>query len=211
MNAGGPRLTRGLLLVRADPARAAAWAASGLVAVQIAPLRDGWTALVPADGRAAPEAPYDDPIGMLLGRALPRALLGAIGVAQVGPRLVLCVVPKVLRPKHRWLVWEPGQGLIRVGALRPATVADLAATAGRRDCAPVLARVLREGRGDAIQTLRDTFEAAGLPGIEVATGELDAVDLPDVLRVDPKPTQVARFDRIAREDRRWQQEVHGQP
>jgi hypothetical protein len=200
---------RGLLLVHADVGRAADWAAAGVVAVHVGALDSGWSAILPADARAATGSPYDDPVAMLLGRALPRRLCGAIGVAQVGPRLVLAVVPKVLRPRRRWLVWEPGRGLVRVTNLTPATVADLAATAGRREAGPALARVLRDGRGDALRVLHDTFEVIGLPGADLAAGEADPTLLPEAQRVDPKLRMVQWFDRAAREDLRWRSEVEG--
>lgn len=200
---------RGLLLVHADADRAAAWAARGLVSVDVVPLASGWTALVPAQERAATVPPYDDPVALLLARRVPRRMCGAIGVAQVGPRLVLAVAARVLRPRRRWLVWEPGAGLVRVGRLTPASVADLAAAAGDRRAGPTVARVLREVRGEAAEVLVEAFEALALPGADLAAGQSDPGRLPGVRRVDPQARRVARFDRTAREDLRWRAEVEG--
>ncbi|PID96014.1 MAG: hypothetical protein CSA84_07225 [Actinomycetales bacterium] len=198
--------TRGLLLVRADPDLAAAWAASGLVAVYVAALGDGWTAIMPSDARAVTAAPYDDPVAVLLGRQVPRRLTGAIGVAQVGPRVVLSVVPHVLRPRRGWLVWEPGQGMVRVRHLAPATAGQLAATAGRREAGPAVSRLLHEARGTPVTVLQEVFGALGLPGHDLAVGDREPSAMPGARLVRPRRQGVEVFDRLAQEDQRWRSE-----
>ncbi len=200
-------MSRGLLLVRGEAARVAAWARGGLVPVHVATLRDGWVALTPADARATAAAPYDDPVAALVGRPVPRRMRGAVGVAQVGPRLVLTVVPAVLRHTRRWVVWEPGQGLVRVPGLDAGTATDLAAAAGARERAELAARVLHDVRGVAAQVLADTFAALRLPGALLATGQERLADRPDAVTVEPQGQDVQRFDKAAAEDRRWRKEV----
>ncbi len=121
------------LLVRGAAARARAWVLDGLSPAVVAPQDGGWTAIVPHGARSWAAAPFDDAVVALLGRRVKRRLLPAIGVALVGRRLVLCVIPAVLRPRRSWLVWEPGVGLVRPGTLTPGTVGQLAAVADHRE------------------------------------------------------------------------------
>lgn len=199
-----------LLLVRGEPERVTEWAGQGLVAVRVVPLSDGWVGVLPAGDRAAAAPPYDDAVGVLLARPVSRRLLPAIGSAQVGSRRVWSVVPQMLRPRRRWLVWEPGAGLVRPGSLRAATVADLAAAAGRREERETLSRVLRDGRGDAARVVADVHAVLGLPGSELAAGELPGAGASGSTLVEPRSEDVGRFDRAVHEDRRWRAEVGGQ-
>jgi hypothetical protein len=196
-----------LLLVRGEHERVVDWARKGVVAVHVVPLAEGWTGVLPAGERSAAAPPYDDAVSLLLGRPVSRRLLPAIGTARVGARQVWSLVPRVLRPRRRWLVWEPGAGLVRPGSLPAATVADLAAVAGRRAEREVLARVLRDGRGDADRLVTDVLGALGLPGAALATGQ----PVPQgATSVEPDRQDVTRFDRAVHEDRRWRAEVGGE-
>ncbi|OPZ52070.1 MAG: hypothetical protein BWY91_02464 [bacterium ADurb.BinA028] len=150
-------------------------------------------------------------MGALLGRPVRRRLLPTIGVALVGNRLAISVVPAVLRPGRSWLVWEPGAGLVRPAGLTPASVAQLAAAADRREHRDLVAAMLADGRGSAARVLRDVFEALSLPGAEFATGERVPVDEPGAVRIEPSREDVARFDRTVHEVRRWREEVEGSP
>ena len=208
---GGARhtATAGLLLVRGEPARAREWASNGLSPVVVAPLDGGWTAVLPHGGRSWAAAPFDDAVGVLLGRRVKRRLLPAIGVALVGRRMVLCVIPAVLRPRRSWLVWEPGRGLVVPGTLTPGTVGQLAAVADHRERRDLAARMLADGRGSAERVLRDLWDTLGLPGSDLATGVSAAVDAPGAVLVEPSREDVARFDRTVHEVRRWREEVEG--
>jgi len=199
----------GLLLVRAEARRARDWALDGLGPVVVVPHDSGWTALVPQGERSMAAPPFDDAIGALLGRPVRRRLLPIIGVALVGARLAICVVPKVLRPRRGWLVWEPGAGLVRPEGLTPATVAQLAAAADRREQRDLVSRVLADGRGTAGRVLADVFDALGLPGTDWATGERPATGEPGAALVAPAREDVGRFDRTVHEVRRWREEVEG--
>jgi hypothetical protein len=200
-----------LLLVRRDLARTAAWARGGLVEVFVAPLEDGWVAVLPCGSASAARAPYDDAVSALLARPVPRRLHPSLGVAFVGPRLVLAVTPAVLRPRRRWLVWEPGAGLVRPGNLQPGTVGDLAAAsgdrAGLRERARAAADVLRDGRGEARAVAAGTFSVLGLPGAAFWGRDADPTALSGVLRVEPDSKDVRRFERAIAQDRRWREEV----
>lgn len=171
--------------------------------------RTGWTAIVPHGARSWAAAPFDDAVVALLGRRVKRRLLPAIGVALVGRRLVLCVIPAVLRPRRSWLVWEPGVGLVRPGTLTPGTVGQLAAVADHREQRDVAARMLADGRGSAERVLRDLWDTLGLPGADLATGVLAAVHAPGAVLVEPSREDVARFNRTVHEVRRWREEVEG--
>lgn len=206
-----PRSVRGLLLVRAAAPRVREWVAGGLGPCVVVPYPDGWTAIVPQTPRTYAAAPFDDAVAVLLGRPIRRRLLPTIGVALVGERLVIGVVPAVLRPRRSWIVWEPGRGLVRPSGLSPATVAQLAAAAGRRDHRDSAAQVLADGRGTAGRVLIDLFRVLGLPGAEVATGARPAPGEPDAVLVEPSREDVGRFDRTVHEVRRWREEVEGNP
>ena len=201
----------GLLLVRAEARRARDWALDGLGPVVVVPHDSGWTALVPQGERSMAAPPFDDALAVLLGRPVRRRLLPTIGVALLGERLVLGLVPAVLRPRRTWLVWEPGTGLVRPAGLPPATVAVLAAVAGARERRERVAGVLGDGRGDAAGVLREVFAVLELPGAEIAIGSTLAAGEPDAVLVEPSREDVGRFDRTVHEVRRWREEVEGNP
>ena len=201
----------GLLLVRAGVSTVREWARDGLGPVIVVPDPSGWTILVPDGDRTFAAPPFDDGVGALLGRPVRRRLLPTIGVALVGTRLAISVVPAVLRPGRSWLVWEPGAGLVRPAGLTPASVAQLAAAADRREHRDLVAAMLADGRGSAARVLRDVFEALSLPGADFATGEREPVDEPGAVRIEPSREDVARFDRTVHEVRRWREEVEGSP
>ena len=205
----GGATAAGLLLVSGEAARARDWVLDGLSPAVVAPQDGGWTAIVPHGARSWAAAPFDDAVVALLGRRVKRRLLPAIGVALVGRRLVLCVIPAVLRPRRSWLVWEPGVGLVRPGTLTPGTVGQLAAVADHREQRDVAARMLADGRGSAERVLRDLWDTLGLPGADLATGVLAAVHAPGAVLVEPSREDVARFNRTVHEVRRWREEVEG--
>ena len=203
------RASGGLLLLRAGASRAREWARDGLGPVVVIPDPSGWTVVVPHGGRTFAAAPFDDGVGAVLGRPVRRRLLPTIGVALVGTRLAISVVPAVLRPARVWLVWEPGSGLVRPPGLAPATVAQLVAAADRREHRDVAASMLADGRGSAGRVLNDIFEVLGLPGADLATGARAPLNEPGAVLVEPSREDVGRFDRTVHEVRRWREEVEG--
>lgn len=209
---GGPRPgTRGMLLVRAGAQRARDWALDGVGPVVVVPDPSGWTVVVPLGEKSFAEPPFDDGVGVLLGRPVRRRLIPTIGVAVVGARLAVSVVQNALRPHRVWLVWEPGNGLIRPPGLAPGTVAQLVAAAGSRDQRAAAARILADGRGTAERVLEDLCTMLALPGMRLITQAHPALSEPGAVLVEPAREDVARFDRIVHEVRRWREEVEGAP
>jgi hypothetical protein len=189
--------TRGLLLVGGGPASVAAWVRRGLVACQVVPL-GRWTAVVPAERVSRARPPYDDAVTVLAARRVPHRLRPCIGAFTSGGRAVLTVQPRGWRGGQRWLVWEPGRGVVTAPGLAPARPVDLVrAAAGGRG----LGGVLADPRGDAELLLRRVWGALGLPGVELlADGGSGRV-------VTPSATAVSRFEARVAEDARHRAEL----
>ncbi len=202
----------GLLLTRGDADHTARWAAGGLTELGVAPLEGGWCALVPVADTAAVSKPYDDAMTLLLNRPVPRRLRPAIGFALVGDQALVVVVPNRLRPVRRWLVWQPGVGLVRPGALPAAGIPDLVRVAGSVDRAAVAAvtDVVRQPTGRARSVLGDVLSALGLPGRSLLDGTDRAAELPGGCDVEPSPSRVSLFQRMVHEDTSWRDEMEGQ-
>ena len=183
------RDSRGLLLVRGEPSRAAGWVRRGLVACEVVPQGE-WTALVPVERTSRASAPYDDPVAALAGRPLPGRLRPALGLFVVDGRAVVTVRPRGLRGGQRWLVWEPGQGRVHTPSLDVARPLDLVAAAHARSGPGSVAAVVADPSGDAVGWLRGLMSALGLPGTELLTTST-------TLRgqvVAPTAQAVARFE-----------------
>ena len=208
---GAPRPPSGLLLLRGAADSAARWAASGLTPVGVAPVGNGWSVLVPTSAASAVSKPYDDAMTVLLNRPLPRRLRPAIGVAVIRDQAVVVVVPRRWRAVGRWLVWQPGTGLVQPGTLPVARLADLARAAGATDPSAValLADVVHDPRGDASAVLGDVLEALGLPGRELLAGSSPAAELPNGREVEPSPGRASLFERMVHEDESWRDEMEG--
>ena len=183
---------RGLLLVGGGPARVGSWVRRGLVACRVVPL-GRWTAVVPAEPWSRARPPYDDALTVLTGRPLPVRLRPGLGLFTSGGRAVLTVQPRGWRATQRWLVWEPGRGVVPTPGLPPAAPVDLerAAGSGRR-----VGAVLADPGGDAHQLLVQVLGVLGLPGRELLAGD------PVGRVVVPSGRTVARFEaRVAEEVR----------
>ena len=198
---------RGLLLLHGDADRVVSWARRGLVAVSVVSLSDGWVGVVPVDATAAAHPPYDDALGMLLARPVPRRLCPALGLAHIGGRLVVAVTSAAIQTRRMWLAWEPGVGLIRPGSLPITTVATLARSVGAAKSVDRASRLLRDGRGDSDQVAGELLTVLGLPGVALASAPPDAATLAPGRRVEPDGSGVRRFDRRMSEDSRWREEV----
>ncbi len=201
----------GLLLLRGGADPVARWAGNGLAAVGVAPLEDGWTAVVPTTGTSAVTGPYDDALTLLLNRPLPARLRPAIGVGVLRGQALVAVTPARWRSVRRWLAWQPGTGLVRPGGLPAARLADLVRVAGLDDPSAVaaLADVVHDPRGDARTVLGDLLTALGLPGGSLLSGDHIAGALPDGREVEPSPGQVALFERMVHEESTWHDEMEG--
>jgi hypothetical protein len=106
---------------------------------------------------------------------------------------VLTVQPRGWRGGQRWLVWEPGVGVVVAPGLTQAHAVDLVRAAGG---GRGVREVLADPSGDADRLLRRVMGALGLPGAELlggaGTGQL----------VTPSAKTVSRFEaRVAEEAR----------
>lgn len=176
-----PRTPRGLLLVSADPARAAAWVRRGLVACYVVPLA-GWTAIVPAEPASRARPPYDDPVTLLASRPVPHRLRPALGFWATGGRAVATVAPRGWRTGLKWLVWQPGEGAVRAPGLRLARIADLSMAAGRPASRAEVGAVVTQPGGDPDTVLVDLMAVLRLPGSGMLSGGLPRGDLRGALR-----------------------------
>ena len=187
----------GLLLVGGGPARVGAWVRRGLVSCHVVPL-GRWTAVVPAESSSRAGPPYDDAFTVLTGRPLPVRLRPGLGLFTSGDRAVLTVQPRGWRATQRWLVWEPGRGVVPTSGLPAAAPVDLerAVGGGRR-----VGAVLADPGGDARQVLEQALAALGLPGRELLAGD------PVGRVVVPSPRTVARFEAQVAEEARHRAEL----
>ena len=197
---------RGLLLVSGGTGPVSTWVRRGLVACQVVAL-DPWTAVLPTETSSRAEAPYDDAVTMLAARPVPRRLRSALGFFTVDGRAVVTVQGPGWRSGTRWLVWEPGAGLVRAPGLELARPSDLLAAAGRqvdrsRDPRAVADLVAsRDGRADAI--ILDLLSLLGLPGADLVG---PGIGLRGQV-VAPTAQAVARFDARMAEQARHRSEL----
>jgi hypothetical protein len=207
-----PDRPRGILLVHGGADAAAAWAAASVAPVAVVPEDGPWTAVVPVAATTPARRPYDDAVTVLLNRPVPHRLRPAIGVGVVGRRAVLCVSPAGWRAVRRWLVWQPGTGVVHPGGLPVARLADVVAAARVDDPAAVgtLAEVLHDPGGDAPLVVADLLVALGLPWAAFVEGSTDPKDPLGASVVAPSPGVVRRFDQAVHDDVRWRDETEGQ-
>ena len=190
---------------------AVSWAENGVSPLAVVPEDGRWTAVLPVGEATAARRPYDDVVTILLNRPVPHRLRPAVGVGVVGRRAVLCVTPGGWRAVRRWLVWQPGHGVVHPGGLPVARLADVVATAGVDEPAAVgeLADVLHDPAGDARAVTRDLLEVLGLPGGSYLAGTAVAGDAFGASVVAPSPKVVHRFDKAVQDDVTWRDEMEG--
>ena len=206
-----PEPPRGILLVHGGVDAAVSWAESGVSPLAVVPEDGRWTAVLPVGEVTAAQRPYDDVVTMLLNRPVPHRLRPAVGVGVVGRRTVLCVTPGGWRAVRRWLVWQPGHGVVHPGGLPVARLADVVAAAGADEPAAVgeLADVLHDPAGDARVVTRDILEVLGLPGGTYLAGAAVAGDAFGASVVAPSPKVARRFDKAVQDDVTWRDEMEG--
>ena len=193
---------RGLLLVSGPPGPVSGWVRRGLVACRVVPL-GSWTALVPAEPSSRAEPPYDDAVSVLAGRPVPRRLRPALGFFVVAGRAVVTLQAKGWRTGVRWLVWEPGVGVVRLPGLEPARPGHLAPAAGAHAAVREVAQAVADRSGDADRVLAELLRALRLPGKELLLpGAATRGQL-----VAPTPQAVERFDRRMSEQARHRAEL----
>jgi hypothetical protein len=178
------------------------WLRRGLVACQVVPL-GAWSAVLPTERRSRAEPPYDDAVAVLAARPVPRRLRGALGFFTVDGRAVVTAQGPGWRDVVRWLVWEPGVGVVRAPHLELARPSDLVAAAGGTADDRGVAQVVAEHNGSADRVITDLLSVLGLPGADLVG--------PDVgLRgqvVAPTAQAVARFDARMAEQARHRTEL----
>ncbi|SDP08065.1 hypothetical protein SAMN04489867_1365 [Pedococcus dokdonensis] len=193
---------RGLLLVSGGTGPVSTWVRRGQVACQVVEL-GAWTAVLPTERSSRAEPPYDDAVTLLAARPVPRRLRSALGFFTIDGRAVVTVQGPGWRSALRWLVWEPGVGLVRTPGLELARPSDLLAAAGRPGDARAVAEVVggRDGRADGILT--DLLAALALPGADLVG---PGVGLRGQV-VAPTAQAVARFDARMAEQARHRTEL----
>lgn len=193
----------GLLLLRGPVPEVTAWASRGVVPVTVAPL-PGWTAVLPR-GDSHVQAPYDDTLMLLAARRLPRALRPAIGFFAIQDRAVITVHRPGPR-RLRWVVWEPGRGVVRPPGLRQATPAHLlnAAAGGVRD---ELLELLGERRVTPPRLLAALVTVLELPGARLLTDQREVDGIDGAVDRDPDAAQVGYFEDAVRDAVRLRREM----
>ncbi len=207
MASGGP--PQGILLVHGGVAAAVSWAETGVSPLAVVPEDGRWTAVLPVEQSTAVRPPYDDAVTMLLNRPVPHRLRPAVGVGVVGRRTVLCVTPGGWRAVRRWLVWQRGQGVVHLGGLPVARLADVVAAAGVEEPGAVgeLADVLHDPAGDARAVASDLLNVLKLPGGRYLDGSAVAAEAFGASVIAPNPSVVRRYDKAVHDDVRWRDEM----
>ncbi|GAA1244361.1 hypothetical protein [Oryzihumus leptocrescens] len=200
---------RGVLLVRGRSDAVAAWSRRGLLPVHVLPL-PGWTAVVPA-GPSRARAPYDDALTVLAARPVPSRLRAAVGLFRVEDRAVVSLQPGGWRAIQRWVVWEPGHGVVRSSRLPTARPDELVAAAGLRDRRAVrdVAGLLHDAGGEAGGLLASLMEVLDLPGQGVLADPLSAAGAEGSRLVEPDEAHLATFDSIVTDEARLRAEMEG--
>ena len=161
--------------------------------------------MVPAEGRSRARAPYDDALTVLASRSVPVRLRPALGFFEIDGRAVVTVTGRGWRAQPRWVVWQPGMGVVRASGLQQAgpDVLVSAARAGgaERASSPAeVAGLLTDPRGDASGVVTELLRLLALPRWpEGHDGRL----------VEPRAQAVERFDARAAEEARHRREMEG--
>ncbi len=187
----------GLLLVRRSPAAVGRWLRGGLVAATMAPL-GRWTGVTVAEDLARSAAPYDVGLEVLAARRAPRGGRPVLGFFELRGRAVVTVQPPALRHDQRWLVWQPGTGVVETPALPRLGVPTLlaAAGAGGRSRPDDVSGVLRGTDGAPVDVLVTLLGLLGLPGDDL----LLRGDCSGASDVEPSVRGVLAFDRLVADE-----------
>lgn len=202
----------GLLLVHGSPAAVSRWLRKGLVSATLARFGE-WTGVTLAEERARSAAPYDIGLEVLVSRPAPRRVRPVIALLDIDGRAVVSVQAGQVRRSQRWLVWEPGRGVVDTPSLPRLEVGALLSAA--RASGPVRAEevraVLSSTRGSPVDLLVTLLGLLGLPGREL----LLAGDCDDATDVQPSFRSVATFDRLVADEvdhhEEWSSAWSGRP
>ncbi|MGL4744437.1 MAG: hypothetical protein ACRCXL_08625 [Dermatophilaceae bacterium] len=192
-----PTVGHGLVLVRRPPAAVSRWMRRGLVPVTVAPFGT-WTGIALLHDEARSAAPYDVGLEVLAARPAPLRCRPALGFFDVHGRAVLTAQGGRLDRRQRWLVWEPGTGVVETPDLSPlrlGSLLDLAGASGRVREEQV-AEVLRSSRGSPLDVVLAVLNLLALPGRELLMRQGTA----DAIQVEPSARGVLAFDRLVTEE-----------
>lgn len=202
----------GLLLVRRPPAAVGRWLRRGLVASTMAPF-GRWTAVTVAEDLARSAEPYDVALEVLAARPAPRRGKPAIGFFDVHDRATITLQASGLRAPQRWLVWQPGVGVVETPSLPRLGIPSLvaAAGAGGRTSPEEVGAVLRSTEGTALDVLVTVLGLLGLPGHDL----LVRGDCAGASDVEPASRGVLMFDRLMADEAQhradWESAWGGRP
>ncbi|MDQ2756984.1 MAG: hypothetical protein M3Y71_10535 [Actinomycetota bacterium] len=201
----------GLLLVRGRTEAVVAWAARGLVSLRVVPLENGWCGLVPAEPTSPLVAPYDDPVGLLLGRPVPRGLRPSFGATVVHDQALLTATPGGWRAVQRWVAWRPGTGLVPPGGLPTLRLAALVHLAGVDDPGALaeVADIVHDAVGSPLEVLQGLLAALHLPGGDLLGTPAQGPWRPGSTLVPASDKGVAAFGRMVSDDASWRAEMGG--
>ncbi len=197
----------GIWLTRGRSDAVTRWAARGVVPLHVIPV-DGWTAILPA-GESRAAAPYDECLPIMAARPMPHRMRPALGFFVIEGRAVVSARPRGLRSVARFVVWEPGSGVMRSPGLAMAAPADLLRVSGRRTPRGAEGRgrpevelrdLLRRPDGSPQELLREVMAVLELPGRRLLLGADRPADAPGVVTVQPSRRTVHRFDDAAHEE-----------
>lgn len=204
-----PARPGGVVLAAGPRAEVDGWVAGSVVPVTSAPL-GSWTVVV-GTGASRASAPYDDGTLVLASRVLaPRAGPG-LGFFEIDGRAVMTAHAPRARTV-RWVVWEPGSGLLRPPGLAlagPSELVGLAgAPAGVRD---ELVELLHETRVQPARMLQAVMATLELPGTRLVLepGRADALE--GARQHLPDPRQVGWFDSAVHDSVRLRRELGALP
>lgn len=180
----------GVLLLRAPVPDVATWVRSGVVPVTLAPMGE-WTVVV-AEAASLVGPPYDDARVLLAARRAPRRLRPTLGFFVIEGRAVITVQAGA-RSRVRWVVWEPGRGVVQPPGLTQAGPSVLVSAAGggqRRD----VVEILQERHLPAERILAAIATVLGLPAAEVMIGRTGPAELEGAIRREPDEEQLRYFE-----------------
>lgn len=162
------------------------WLRRAPIGVYASDAGQGWTALTPADTQDRP----DDAAQILAARPVPRRFRPAVGFFVWGQRAVVTVQPPGPRCEQRWLIWQPGAGVVEVPGLPRLPLAMLASLGPIRPRPATLREVLADPAGSALTRLTRLLDVLGLPGADLLRG----IPAAERTLVHPSPGTVRRFD-----------------
>lgn len=164
-----------------------------MISTTVAPL-GAWTGITLSREQAHTASPYDVGLELLAARPVPRRARPAVGFFELHGRAALTVQSGGLRRGHRWLVWEPGRGVVKtpdLDRLALATLLDASGAAGRVR-SEAIAEVLTSDRGSPLDLLVTVMGLLGLPGTDLLLRR----DCAGATDVEPSQRAVLAFDRL---------------